>query len=141
MNKTMLAIASLATALTAAAPASAQQWGVQVRSGWGNPGYQGYAGNYRGGYDRGGYDNDDARDICSGQRAHALEARIGHELDEGDIDRGTARYLHQMVDRTEDQQRYACRSGDRWRLREIDRRYDEIGHRIGHEEREGRRGW
>jgi opacity protein-like surface antigen len=123
MKKILFAIATLAASTAAASPAMAQDW-----RGYGyNNGYSGYG--YR----------DGAARICNGDRAHQLEAQIAHEEREGDIDRGTARYLHRMVDQAESQQGRACRYGDGYQIRELAQRFDWIGRQLNHEEREGRR--
>lgn len=123
MKTIILAIATLAAG--AASPAMAQDW----RGNGYNNGYNGYGGGY----------NDGAARICSGDRAHQLEAQIRQEEREGDIDRGTARYLHRTVDQAESQQKRACRYGDGYQIRDLAQRYEWIGRQLRHEEREGRR--
>ena len=82
-----------------------------------------------------GNDTDElAQRLCSGERAHGLEARIHHETEEGDIAPETARWLHQMVDRNENYQRGVCRSGNDWQLHDVARRYDWIDQRLHQEE-------
>lgn len=129
MKKTILGIAALAAGL-AAVPAMAQDW----------HGYDDYG---RGGYGQTWNRNDDWRGsigrICSGDRAHQLEAQIRQEQCEGDIDNGTARYLHRMVDQVESQQKRACRYGDSYQLNDIARRYDWIGQQLHREVADGRR--
>ncbi|WP_353227446.1 histidine kinase [Novosphingobium sp.] len=64
--------------------------------------------------------------VCSGRRAQALEWRLRREVDEGDIDYGTARDIHRSIDRLEDKQRHECDEGD-WRaINRIAGRYDDI---------------
>ncbi len=121
MKKIILAIATLAAGAAAASPATAQDWRGQ--------GYNGYGDRYRNG----------AGQVCNGDRAHQLEAQIRQEEREGDIDRGTARYLHRMVDQAESQQRRACRYGDGYQIRDLAQRFDWIGRQLRHEERQGRR--
>lgn len=128
MKKIILAIATLAVGTAAASPAMAQDWRGQ---GYNN----GYNNGYGGGY---GY-RDGAARICNGDRAHQLEAQIRQEEREGDIDRGTARYLHRMVDQAESQQGRACRYGDGYQIRELAQRFDSIAQQLRHEQREGRR--
>lgn len=124
MKTFALAIATLAAGMAVASPAMAQDW-------------RGYGSNngYGGGY---GYRDGFAR-VCNGDRAHQLEAQIRQEEREGDIDRGTARYLHRMVDQAESQQGRACRYGDGYQIRALAQRYEWIGRQLRHEEREGRR--
>ena len=129
MKKIILAIATLAAGTVAASPAMAQDWRGQIHS------WQGYNNGYGGGY---GY-RDGAARICNGDRARQLEAQIRQEEREGDIDRGTARYLHRMVDQAESQQGRACRYGDGYQIRDLAQRFDWIGRQLHHEEREGRR--
>ncbi len=67
-----------------------------------------------------------AEAVCSGQRAGLLEQRLGHEVDEGDIDPGTAARIHAAIDRLEDRQRHECDEGD-WRaIGRIGERYGRI---------------
>ncbi|KPF54766.1 hypothetical protein IP65_08815 [Novosphingobium sp. AAP1] len=126
--KTIRIAAIMAAALTiggtAAQTAQAQAWG----------GYnQGYGGQgYGGGYGRGYYGGDGDRQggrmafICSGQRAHGLEARLRHEVDEGDIDPRQAGRIHDAIDDLEGRQRNECGEGD-WRsVNRIAMRYDRI---------------
>ena len=120
MKKIILAIATLAASTAAAWPAMAQDWRGQ---------------GYNNGY---GY-RDGAARICNGDRANQFEAQIRQEEREGDIDRGTARYLHRMVHQAESQQGRACRYGDGYQIRELAQRFDWIGRQLRHEEREGRR--
>ena len=124
MKTIILAIATLAAGAAAASPAMAQDWR--------GPGYNnGYGSGY-------GY-RDGASRICNGDRAHQLEAQIRLEEREGEIDRGTARYLHHMVDQAESQQKRACRYGDGYQIRDLAQRFDWIGGQLRHEAREGRR--
>lgn len=122
--KTIRIAAIMAAALTiggtAAQTAQAQAWG----------GYnQGYGGQgYGGGYYGGGGDWQCRRMafICSGQRAHGLEARLRHEVDEGDIDPRQAGRIHDAIDDLEGRQRNECGEGD-WRsVNRIAMRYDRI---------------
>lgn len=100
-----------------ASSASAQSWGVYIGGG------DGYPERYR--------DSDGDRGlfgyICSGQRAHMLEARLRHELDEDEISDGEADRIHGAIDRVEDKQRHECAEGDRRAIYDIARRYDRIG--------------
>ena len=132
MRKGIWISAMVAATMAGVSPAAAQGWQWQV----------GIGGQHFGGYHQADYDDNDelANRICSGQQAHQLEARIHHEVEEGDIDPDTAASLHQMVDRNEDYQRHACRSGNDWQLHDVARRYDWIGRRIHHEEDSGL-GW
>lgn len=129
----------LAAALTiggaAAGTAQAQVWGG-YGGGYGN----GYGGGYGGGYWQG---RRMADLICSGQRAHGLEARLRHEVDEGDIDPRRADRIHDAIDDLEARQRNECGEGD-WRsVGRIAMRYDRIEGWINNEARQGGgwRGW
>ena len=125
----MLPVVLGGVALLSGGAASAQGWWPA----YGNSGYgynSGYA--YGGGY----YDRDDdrsARTICSGQRAHGLEARLRHERDEGEIDGDAARRIHATIDRLEDRQRHECAEGDDRAIAAISDRYDRIEQWIGAE--------
>ena len=121
IKKIILAIATLAAGTASVSPAMAQEWRGQ--------GYNEYGHGYRNG----------AGQVCSGDRAHRLEAQIRQEEREGDIDRGIARYLHRTVDQAESQQGRACRYGDGYQIRDLAQRFDWIGRQLCHEEREGRR--
>ncbi|HZU64356.1 MAG TPA: histidine kinase [Novosphingobium sp.] len=85
--------------------------------------------------------------VCSGRRAHMLEARLGHEVEEGDIDPDTAGRMHDAIDGLEGRQRRECAEGDVRSVREIGWRYDRIGQWMeaaahGHEGwRDWRPGW
>lgn len=118
----------MAAGMIAAGPASAQSWGIFVGTGGGYPRYDS------------GYDEDDrlARVICSGQRAHMLEDRLRHEVDENEIDDDDADRIHSAIDRLEDRQRHECREGDRRAIIAIASRYDRIGQWI---DSEAHRGW
>jgi len=124
----ILSVMALGASLIAAGPAAAQSWGVYVGTGEGYPRY-----------DR-GYDDDDrlARVICSGQRAHMLEDRLRHEIDEDEIDDDDADRIHTAIDHLEDWQRHECREGDRRAIAAIASRYDRIGQWI---DNEAHRGW
>jgi hypothetical protein len=123
----MLQVALAGVALVVSGSANAQDWG----SSYGSSGY-----GYERGYGSGYYDRDDdrtARTICSGQRAHGLEARLRHERDEGEIDGDTARRIHATIDRLEDRQRHECAEGDDRAIAAISDRYDRIEQWIGAE--------
>ena len=129
MDKRIWIFGVIAANMAAVSPVAAQGLNWQVGIGWQRPG----------GYERpyGGDSDELAEHICNGDRAHGLEARINHEIEEGDIDPDTARWLHQMVDRNEDYQRGVCRSGNDWQLHDVVRRYDWIDRRIHQEEDHG----
>lgn len=129
MKKTILGIAAVAAGL-ATTPAIAQDW-HGYNNDWRGGGYQNWRGND-------GWRGDFAR-ICTGDRAHQLEAQIRQEQREGDIDGGTARYLHRMVDQVESQQKRACRFGDGYQINDIARRSDWIGQQLHREVADGRR--
>ena len=113
MRKLFLCLASAAAGLAIASPAGAQYYPQPY-------GYNGY------GY--GGYGIDGRfQAVCSGQRARALESRLGHEMREGELDPYAASRIHQAIDRLEAQQRDECAEGD-WRsIARISGRYDRIG--------------
>jgi len=123
----VLPVVLAGVALLSGGAASAQGWWPA----YDNSGY-GYQRGYGGGYD----DRDDDRiaaAICSGQRAHGLEARLRHERDEGEIDGDTARRIHAMIDRLQDKQRHECAEGDDRAIAAISDRYDRIERWIGAE--------
>ena len=134
---TLAALATLGSFATIASPAAAQtSWGASVTIGNPQPAaYYGYRGGYRGG--------DRMRDyVCSGARAHDLEDRLRHEVREGDIDRYQARRIHGAIDRTEDDQRFACsRRGYPGDVRDLAARYDRIEGWIENAEHSGRGNW
>ena len=113
----------LSLGLVTSGSAYAQSWGVYVGTGGGYPRY------YR--------DDDDddrlAQFICSGQRAHGLEDRLRHEVDEDEIDPGEADRIHGAIDNLEDRQRHECAEGDRRAIYGIASRYDRIGQWIDSE--------
>ncbi len=123
----------LGVGLVTSGTAYAQSWGIYVGTGGGYPRY------YR------DYDDDDdglARFICSGRRAHALEDRLRHEVDEDEIDDDDADRIHEVIDRLEDRQRHECAEGDRRAIYDIAGRYDRIGQWIDREAHgPWRRGW
>ncbi|MDE2563929.1 MAG: histidine kinase [Sphingomonadales bacterium] len=140
IRTTLTAVAALGGLVLTATPAAAQvSWGARVAVGApGRAAYYGYDRGYRGG--------DRMRDfVCSGARAHQLEDKLRHEVGEGDIDRWQARRIHQAIDRTERDQRYACSGyGDRGDVRELASRYDRIEGWIANAEHRGgrwSRGW
>ncbi len=117
----ILAIMLVGTGMVTSPAASAQSW-------------SGYYGNHaeRGHYqsidddDEGYGDDGRLRAVCSGQRAHGLEATLRHEEQEDEIDREDARRIHSTIDRLEDRQRQECAEGD-WRMvREISFRFDRV---------------
>lgn len=106
MRKFLICIAAVGTTVAFATPAAAQYY----------PRPYGYGYGMEGG----------VQNICSGQRAYALENRLRHEQSEGDMDPYTAARIHQSIDRLEDQQRHECAEGD-WRsLSRIGSRYERI---------------
>ncbi|EGD58288.1 sensor histidine kinase [Novosphingobium nitrogenifigens DSM 19370] len=126
MRKVLAGAVMLATVCLGSA-AQAQEWGIRLE--YGQPGYgPGYGrpapvdwhGDWRGDW-RGRNDM-----VCSGQRAGMLEQRLRHEVDEGDIDPGTAGRMHENIDRLEDRQRHECAEGDWDSVSRIAGRYDEI---------------
>lgn len=128
----LLAMAILGAGLMASGPASAQGWGVWFGGGNGNFGY------HRPPDD----DEGPARAVCSGWRAHALEDRLRHEVEEDDIDPDTAGRIHGAIDRLEDRQRHECAEGDQRAIWQISQRYDRIGQWIENEAHgEWQRGW
>ncbi|MBS0253812.1 MAG: histidine kinase [Proteobacteria bacterium] len=115
---TTLACAALGLAAT---PAWADSWGVYLGTGpvaggygnWGAPRYR-PDGDWR------------VRQVCSGERAHRLEERLGHEMREGEIDPWQARRIHDEIDRIERSQAHECAEGD-WRgVMRINGRYDRV---------------
>lgn len=116
-NLVVCAVAAGAT-LAVATPAAAQYYPQPYA-------YNGYG---YGGYGYRGYGVEgNVQAICSGQRARALESRLGHEMREGELDPYAASRIHRAIDRLEDQQRQECAEGD-WRsIARIGNRYDRIG--------------
>lgn len=108
-----ITLAMAAGALASATAAQAQGWGVYIGS---RPTY-GYA-------SRG--DDWAARSVCSGERARALEGRLRHEQNEGEIDPATADRMHDAIDRLEDRSRDECEEGDRRAIWGISQRFDRI---------------
>lgn len=127
-------IAMLSAGLLACRSANAQSWGLYIGNG-GTPAH------YRD--DDDDDDNDGlARSICSGQRAHGLEDRLRHEVDENEIGDDEADRIHGVIDRLEDKQRHECEEGDRRAIGEIAYRYDRIAQWIDSEAHGDRRqGW
>jgi hypothetical protein len=115
MRKIGLAVL-LASGLLVSPDANAQSWG----------GYSGYGQGY-GAYDRlGGYWNNGAGDVCSGQRARSLEAKLRHEYNEGEIDGYAAERLSRQIDRLERKRYHECREGDWNAIRNISFQYNRI---------------
>ncbi len=121
MRNLFFCAAAAGAALAVAAPAAAQYYPQPY-------GYNGYGYGGYGAYGRyGGYGMEGSvQAICSGQRARALESRLGHEMREGELDPYAGGRIHQAIDRLEDQQRRECAEGD-WRsIARIGSRYDRI---------------
>ena len=81
-------------------------------------------------YDRGSYDrsyggdrDEETQDVCSGQRAHALEADLSERVRDGAISRYEASKLHQQIDTYEYYGRIACSRGDRRSIQGFSDRY------------------
>lgn len=115
--KLLTTIALGALSLAAAPAAQAQSWGVWVGAGpgwgWHGPRYQ-PAGDWR------------VRQVCTGERARNLEARLDHEWREGEIDPRQADRIHHEIDKLEHHSRDECAEGD-WRaIARIAGRYDEV---------------
>lgn len=129
MRKMVSAVLLGASALMASS-ANAQSFGLYI----GND--RGYDWHYR------DYDADGVvRSVCSGARAHGLEARLRHEIDEGEIDGDDAGRIHDVIDRLEDRQRHECAEGDRRSIYDIAQRYNGIGQWIDREAHGGYRRW
>ncbi|MGZ2876751.1 hypothetical protein AAEQ99_28875, partial [Pseudomonas aeruginosa] len=73
------------------------------------------------------------RAVCSGARAHWLEERLRHEVDEQEIGRFDAVRIHRAIDALEDRQRHECAEGDRRSVYDIAQRYNGIGQWIDRE--------
>lgn len=139
----MVSAVLLGASLLVAGAANAQSYG-----GYGGYGsYNGYGRGYNG-YERG--DDWRQRDfggggvfraVCSGARAQGLEARLRHEVAEGEINRYAAFRIHNVIDRLEDRQRQECAEGDRRSILEIAQRYDGIGQWIDREAHSDDRRW
>ena len=106
----------LSAGLLVSPAAHAQSWG----------GYVGKAPTYYG-YDRqGGAWDRGSRGVCSGWRAHSLEAKLRHEYRENQIDRWDAMRIQRQIDRLEQRQYRECQEGD-WRaVQRISFQYDQI---------------
>jgi hypothetical protein len=127
MHKAM-ALVLVAGSLASASAAQAQRWD----NSYGSRGY-GY------GADRGDWI---ARAVCSGQRAHALEARLNRETQQGAINPGTAERMHDQIDQLEDRSRQECAEGDRRAMSGILQRYERIEGWLRNAESNGwNRGW
>jgi len=134
LRKAAMAAAALTLAGMAAGTAQAQSWGGYGQGGYG----QGYGQGWGGGY--GWQGQDTAYQICSGQRAHSLEARLRHKVDEGNIDPRRAGRIHEAIDNLEARQRNECGERD-WRsISDIAGRYNRIEGWINAEARQGS-GW
>jgi hypothetical protein len=131
-----MGVAIVVAGLSLSGGAQAQSWSVQFGAG---PAYgQPVQTDWR---DWQGQRTFDA--VCSGQRAGMLEQRLRREVDEGDIDPGTAGRIHEAIDRLERQQHHECDEGD-WRsVGRIAERYDGIEGWISGEARRShwRGGW
>jgi hypothetical protein len=129
MRKICSGIAVVA-GLVASGTANAQSWGVYVGTGGSYPAQYRY------------YDGDEGygRTVCSGEQAHGLEARLRHEVGEGEIDPGQADRIHDSIDRLEDRARHECAEGDYRAIRGIGYRYSQIGRWIDMEAH-GRERW
>lgn len=120
--RTFIAVALAASALAASAPAAqAQSFGVYIGSGpswgWRPPVYEPA---WRPAYDW------RAQQVCSGQRARGLEAKLDHEYREGEIDPYQADRIHAAIDGLERRQAEECREGDIGAIHNIAGRYDGI---------------
>lgn len=113
--KALLAIALAASALAAPA-AQAQSFGLSIRTGpawgWQRPAYRPV--DWR------------ADQVCSGERARRLEARLDHEYREREIDPYQADRIHEAIDGLERRQAEECREGDLRAIHDIAGRYDRI---------------
>ena len=125
--KLLTTIALGALSLATAPAAGAQSWGGRAPGwGWHGPRYQ-PAGDWR------------VRQVCSGERAHDLEARLRREWQEHEIDPRQAERIHREIDKLERRGRDECAEGD-WRaVGRIAGRYDEVQGWIGAEAHG--RGW
>lgn len=127
----MVSVVLLGVGALSATAASAQSFGIYI----GND--RGYDWRYR------DYDDDDGvvRAVCSGARAHGLEARLRYEIDEDEIDGDDAARIHNAIDRLEDRQRHECAEGDRRSIYNIAQRYNGIGQWIDREAHGAYRRW
>lgn len=114
--KTLIAIALAASTLAAPA-AQAQSFGFSFSTG---PGWGWRQPAWRPAYDW------RVQQVCSGARAHQLEARLNHEYREGEIDPWQADRIHAAIDSLERRQGEECREGDIGAIRSIAGRYDGI---------------
>ena len=114
--KTILGIALAASALVAPA-AQAQSFGITIGAGpsweWREPAYR-PAPDWL------------AQQVCSGDRARQLEARLDHEYREREIDPYQADRMHEAIDGVARRQAQECREGDLGSIHEIAGRYDRI---------------
>jgi hypothetical protein len=125
MNKIFSIALAAATLAGVPGSAHAQSWG-----GWNDRGDDG--GRF-----------EQVRDVCSGDRAHRLEARLDHEVRDGDIDPRQADRIHAAIDQLENRQGRECRERDFGSIRDIAYRYDRIAQWIGNTAQRDRyyRGW
>jgi hypothetical protein len=122
--KSSLGIALAASALFAPA-AQAQSFGLYVGNG---PSWGWQAPAYRPAY-RPPFDWR-AQQVCSGNRARQLEARLDHEYREREIDPYQGDRIHAAIDRLERRQAHECREGDLRSIYKIAGEYDRIQGRI-----------
>ena len=78
--------------------------------------------------------------VCSGDRARQLERRLGHEVNEGEIDRWQADRIHAEIDRLERAQWHECGEGDWGAVSRIAGRYDRLQDSIDRSAHGWRRG-
>ena len=113
MRKLLISLVAAGATLAIVTPAVAQYYPQPY-------GYNGYG-------NRGYAMENGFQAVCSGQRAYALENRLRHEQQEGEMNPYVAARIHQAIDRLEDQQRHECAEGD-WRsIARIGSRFDRIG--------------
>lgn len=118
--KTIFGMALAASALAAPA-AQAQNFGVYIGNGpawgWQQPAYRpAYSPpvDWR------------AQQVCSGNRARQLEARLDHEYREREIDPYQGDRIHNAIEDLERRQAHECREGDLRAIHDIAGRYDRI---------------
>jgi hypothetical protein len=136
MVRKVLGAALLGVALLAAGTAQAQSWGDPGHrwNGWG--GHDGY----RGGYGGNGYRGFGGGQVCSGQRGQALQGKLRHEWNEGELDPRTAQRIERELYKLQYKAREECAERDWGAVQGIAQRYDRIESWM-EREAHGRNGW
>lgn len=77
------------------------------------------------------YDDRAPDGYCDGGRAHALEARIAHDVREGRVNEQEGHDLHAKIDWVEGMQARYCRRGmNDWQVSQLDEHYNRISQEL-----------